>query len=187
MVGQRFCPYHITVKWYTMSTRATVWILNGKNGGETCFLYHHCDGYMLDEELNPLLNSLPERKWNVDDVTQAIIDYDEAYGSHYVEGVGWDSEYVYKIDVDKKTMEKFNCGINDAELGDRKFEKTQEKYLEKTYNYSGIAITDEATRAQIIKIQLLGLIKFACDCIEHGVVDGVKANKIQEIYRIINE
>jgi hypothetical protein len=48
-------------------------------------------------------------------------------------------------------------------------------------------IDDEATRAQIIKIQLLGLIKFACDCIEHGVVDGEKVNKIQEIYKIINE
>ena len=163
-----------------MSTRATVWILNRENGDER-FLYHHCDGYMLDEELDPILKNLPDDKWTVDDIAEAIVNYDYAYGGHHVDGIGWDSEYAYKIDVVYKTLEKFNCGISDIINGDRKDEKTQEKYLEKTYRYSNVVIDDEATRAQIIKIQLLGLIKFACDCIEHGVVDGEKANKIQEI------
>jgi len=169
-----------------MSTRATVWILNRENGDE-CFLYHHCDGYELDYEIDQVLKNLPDDKWTVDDIAEAIVNYDEAYGRHHVDGIGWDSEYAYKIDVVYKTLEKFNCGISDTVNGDRKDEKTQEKYLEKTYRYSNIVIDDEATRAQIIKIQLLGLIKFACDCIEKGVVDGEKVNKIQEIYKIINE
>lgn len=169
-----------------MSTRATVWILNRENGDER-FLYHHCDGYELDYEIDQVLKDLPDDKWTVDDIAVAIVNYDEAYGRHHVDGIGWDSEYVYKIDVVYKTLEKFDCGISDTVIGDRKEEKTQEKYLVKTYRYSNAVIDDEATRAQIIKIQLLGLIKFACDCIEHGVVDGEKANKIQEIYKIINE
>ena len=169
-----------------MSTRATVWILNRENGDES-FLYHHCDGYELDYEIDQVLENLPDDKWTVDDIAEAIVNYDEAYGRHHVDGIGWDSEYAYKIDVVHKTLEKFNCGISDTVNGDRKEEKTQEKYLEKTYRYSNAVIDDEATRAQIIKIQLLGLIKFACDCIEQGVVDGEKVNKIQEIYKIINE
>ena len=169
-----------------MSTRATVWILNRENGDEL-FLYHHCDGYELDYEIDQVLKGLPDNKWTVDDIAEAIVYHDEAYGRHHVDGIGWDSEYAYKIDVVYKTLEKFNCGISDTVNGDRKEEKTQEKYLEKTYRYSNVVIDDDATRAQIIKIQLLGLIKFACDCVEHGVVDGEKANKIQEIYKIINE
>ena len=142
---------------------------------------------MLDEEIDPILKGLPDDKWTVDDIAEAIVNYDEAYGGHHVDGIGWDSEYAYKIDIVYKTLEKFNCGISDTVNGDRKDEKTQDKYLEKTYRYSNVVIDDEATRAQIIKIQLLGLIKFACDCIEHGVVDGEKVNKIQEIYKIIHE
>ena len=117
-----------------MSTRATVWILNEDNGDER-FLYHHCDGYMLDEEINPILTNLQDDKWTVDDVAEAIINYDEVYGRHKVDGVGWDSEYVYKISVDKKALEKFECGINDTDNGDRKEEKTQGKYLKNTYYY----------------------------------------------------
>ena len=120
-----------------MSTRATVWILNQENSDER-FLYHHCDGYMLDEEIDPILKKLPSDKWNVDDVAQTIINYDEAYGRHHVDGVGWDSEYVYKVNVTNKTLEKFECGIEDTDNGDRKEEKTQEKYLEKTYEYSSV-------------------------------------------------
>lgn len=168
-----------------MSTRATVWI-NNESTGEERFLYHHCDGYMLDEELDPILKRLEPEDWTVDDVAKEILREYEDYGRHKVDGVGWDSEYVYKIDVDKRTLEKFECGINDTDNGDRKEEKTQEKYLEKTYRYSNAVIDDEATRAQIIKIQLLELIKYACGCIERGVVDREEADKIQEIYKIMH-
>lgn len=142
---------------------------------------------MLDEEIDPILRTLPDDKWTVKDVAEAIIDFDDAYGKRNVDSVGWDSEFVYKIEVTERKMEKFDCGITGAIRGDHKDEKTRDEYLDKTYRYSNVVIDDEATRAQIIKIQLLGLIKFACDCIEHGVVDGEKANKIQEIYKIINE
>ena len=119
-------PHHITIKLHAMSTRANVWILNKKNGGER-ILYHHCDGYMLDEEIDPILRDLPDDKWTVKGVAEAIIDFDEAYGKHSVDSVGWDSEFVYKIEVTERKMEKFDCGISDTIRGDRKEEKTQEK------------------------------------------------------------
>lgn len=115
-----------------MSTRATVWI---KSGDEERFLYHHCDGYMLDDELDPILKTLTPGQWTVDGVAEAITEKYEAYGRHNVDCVGWDSEYVYKIDVKYKTLEKYECGINDTERGDRKEEKTQQKYLIKIYCY----------------------------------------------------
>lgn len=117
-----------------MSTRATVWI-NNEITGEECFLYHHCDGYMLDEELDPILKTLTPDQWTVGDVSSAIIEKYGEYGRHPVDGVGWDSEYVYKISVIGKNLEKFECGINDTERGDRKGEKTQEKYRIKSYDY----------------------------------------------------
>jgi hypothetical protein len=115
-----------------MMTRATVWI---KRGDKERFLYHHCDGYMLDEELDPILKELEPEEWTVDDVAEEILEKYEDYSRHKVDGVGWDSEYVYKIDVDKRTLEKFECGINDTDNGDRKEEKTQQKYLIETYRY----------------------------------------------------
>ena len=115
-----------------MSTRATVWI---KSENEERFLYHHCDGYMLDEELDPILKGLEPEEWTVTDIAEEIIRKYEEYGRHKVDWVGWDSEYVYKIDVDSKTLEKFECGINDTDNGDRKDEKTQKKYLIKVYDY----------------------------------------------------
>lgn len=122
-----------------MSTRATVWI---KGENEERFLYHHCDGYMLDEELDPILKRLKPGEWTVDIVAEAIIEEYEAYGRHKVDGVGWDSEYVYKIDVDNKTLEKFECGINDTDNGDRKEEKTQKKYLVNVCDYMQETLSD---------------------------------------------
>lgn len=168
-----------------MSTRATVWIKN-ETSGEERFLYHHCDGYGLDEGINPILRELPDDKWNVNDVAQAIIDYDDAYGRHRVDGVGWDSEYVYKILVGDKTLEKFDCGIGDDFHGDCREEKTREKYSVKKYKYSRIKIEDPATKAQVLKIQLLDMIKFACRCIESDVVTDNDVDKIQEIFKIIH-
>ena len=169
-----------------MSTRATVWVLNKETGDER-FLYHHWDGYMLDDEIDPILKNLPDDKWNVDDVSKAIIDYDEAYGKHKVDGVGWDSEYVYKIEVSERTMDKFNCGISDFCDGDRKEEKTQEKYmdLEKRYSYKRKEFNDE-TKSQIIQIQLVDIIKYACECLKCGVVNNDDVDKIQEMFKIVH-
>lgn len=123
-----------------MTTRATVWI---KSENEERFLYHHCDGYMLDEELDPILKELEPEEWTVDDVAEEILEKYEDYGRHKVDGVGWDSEYVYKIDVDKRTLEKFECGINDMGYGDHKEEKTQGKYLVKVCGYAQETSVDE--------------------------------------------
>lgn len=166
-----------------MSTRATVWLRSEKQN-ITRYLYHHCDGYMLDEELDPILKGLDDNNWFIPDIMKAITDYDDAYREK--DEVGWDSEYVYKIDVDNHTLTKYECGIKDTTNGDRCEEKTQEKYLEKTYEYSSVMFDDPATKAQVIKIQLLELIKYACGCIERGVVDGEDADKIQEIFKIIH-
>lgn len=118
-----------------MSTRATVWIINEESGDER-FLYHHCDGYMLDEEISPLLGKLSSVDWTVDSVTKAITDFDDAYREVDADyGVGWDSEYLYKISVDKMKMEKFECGIEDTCVGDCKEEKSKPKYRVETYTY----------------------------------------------------
>ena len=150
-----------------MSTRATVWI---KGENEERFLYHHCDGYMLDEELDPILKGLNPELWTVDDIAEFIIEQYEDYGRHKVYGVNWDSEYVYKIDVVNKTLEKFECGINDTDSGDRKEEKTQKKYLIKTYRYdlpqdtineSGPSnVTCETSDNQLRNGYLMGLASF---------------------------
>ena len=118
-----------------MSTRATVWI-KSESTDEERFLYHHCNGYMLDEELDPILKELGPEEWTVDDVAEEILREYEDYGRHKVDGVGWDSEYVYKIDVDNRTLSKYECGINDTDNGDRKEEKTQGKYLVKVCEYA---------------------------------------------------
>ena len=115
-----------------MSTRATVWIINEENGYER-FLYHHCDGYMLDEEICPLLEKLSSGDWTVDSVTKAITGFDDAYRE--VEYVGWDSEYLYKITTNKMHMEKYDCGIEDTLVGDCKEEKSRPEYKVETYTY----------------------------------------------------
>ena len=150
-----------------MSTRATVWI---KSENEERFLYHHCDGYMLDEELDPILKRLEPEEWTVDDVAEEILREYEDYGRHKVDGVGWDSEYVYKIDVDKRTLSKFECGINDTSNGDRKEEKTQKKYLVKLNGYLREFTTEEShqpifyvpceTDSQLRNGYLMGLASF---------------------------
>ena len=122
-----------------MSTRATVW-LKQPSKGESAYLYHHCDGYALDEDLDDVLRNLSKSQWNVEDAINAIVANDDAYGRHHVDSIGWDSEYVYVIDLDNRTLKKFDCGLWFAEehkddnmtIGQ---EKTQEKYLERTLKY----------------------------------------------------
>ena len=118
-----------------MSTRATVWIINEESGYER-FLYHHCDGYMLDEEISPVLGKLSSEEWTVDSITKAITDFDDAYREiDACYGVGWDSEYLYKIITNKTCMEKYECGIGDIRLGDCKEEKSKPEYKVETYSY----------------------------------------------------
>ena len=88
---------------------------------------------MLDEELDPILKGLDDNDWFIPDIMEAITNYDDAYREK--DEVGWDSEYVYKIDVDNRTLTKYECGIEDTENGDRCEEKTQEKYRVGTWAY----------------------------------------------------
>lgn len=116
-----------------MSTRATVWIKD-EDTGEDKFLYHHCDGDDLDTELADVLTGLPACDWNIERISRAIVDYDDAYGTHKVDEIGWDSEYVYVISIKKKTLYKYECGLwfagnhtnDNMSVAE---EKTQEKYL----------------------------------------------------------
>lgn len=114
-----------------MSTRATIWIKS--EGQDDAFIYHHCDGYMLDEEIDPVLKELAPHSWNVPDVINRILEIEDTYS--LTDHVGWDSEYVYKIDVDARVMEKYDCGIDCSANDDCKEEKTQAKYLEATFEY----------------------------------------------------
>ena len=112
-----------------MSTRATVWIRSDKENVSR-FIYHHCDGYALDEEIDPKLKELKD--WSVTGVVRAVSNIDSMYRE--VDGVGWDSEYVYKIDVDEHKMYKYDTGIGDPE-DEADFEKRL-TVLEDTYDYT---------------------------------------------------
>ena len=116
-----------------MSTRATVWIKN-EDTGEEKFLYHHCDGYSLDDDLADVLLDIPKQYWTVETIAKEIIDHDEDYGRHRVNEIGWDSEYVYVISIKNRTLTKYECGCwfsgehkNDGMTIQE--EKTQPKYI----------------------------------------------------------
>ena len=115
-----------------MSTRATVWIRNDKED-ENVFLYHHCDGYCLDEDIDPALKKLSDDEWNAVDIQDTIqaLDFGDTYKR--VNGVGWDSEYVYKISIDERKMYKFDTGIGDPHC-EADFESRLTD-LEKTFEY----------------------------------------------------
>ena len=111
-----------------MSTRATVWIRSDESDVSR-FIYHHCDGYCLDEDIDPALKKVKD--WYVPEVVQAVLDIEDAYRE--VNGVGWDSEYVYKIDVDERKMYKYDTGIG-SPRDEENFESRLTD-LERTYEY----------------------------------------------------
>ena len=115
-----------------MSTRATVWIRNEAED-ISVFLYHHCDGYCLDDDIDPLLQNLPEDAWNIVDIRESIKELE--FGNTYreVDTVGWDSEYVYKISIDERKMYKYYTGIGNP-YGEANFESRLTD-LERTYEY----------------------------------------------------
>lgn len=126
-----------------MSTRATVW-LRKPSTREEAYLYHHCDGYALDDDLDEVLRGLPMgTPWNLERMIEAIIEYDEAYGRHSVSNIGWDSEYVYVIDLDERTLKKYGCGICLKDTMSIEQEKTQDKYLERTIKYPSLSEAEE--------------------------------------------
>jgi len=115
-----------------MSTRATVWIRNEKED-ISVFLYHHCDGYSLDEDIDPVLKNLSDEKWNVVDIRSAIEELEGGDVYKEKDRVGWDSEYVYKISIDERKMYKYDTGIGDP-FDEAGFESRLTD-LEKTYEY----------------------------------------------------
>ena len=123
-----------------MSTRATVWIRNDEED-ISGFLYHHCDGYSLDEDIDPVLKNLPDDAWNVVDIQDAIqaLEFGDTY--RRVDTVGWDSEYVYKISIDERKMYKYGTGIGDP-YGEANFESRLTN-LERTYEYQPEKCGDE--------------------------------------------
>lgn len=124
-----------------MGTRATVIIKEGENKR---YLYHYWDGYGLDYDLDKILKSLTDDKWSIDE----IVEFDEAYAIHKVDDIGWDSEYAYVIDIDNRTLKKYGCGLwfNDEHTEENmsiEEGKTQEKYLEESYDYNRKDSTSE--------------------------------------------
>lgn len=225
-----------------MSTRATVWIRNDKED-VSVFLYHHCDGYGLDEDIGPVLKNLPDDAWNVVDIQDAIqaLEFGDSY--RRVDTVGWDSEYVYKISVDKRKMYKYYTGIGDPH-GEANFESRLTE-LERTYEYqpekwedepkeelSPLAAKikeivdsyddehsmtnegaefyasqlrplveekkeedvkiegkhfDEATLAQVLQIQLIELVKYACKWLDMGAIPNKEVDRIRKLFKTLNE
>lgn len=53
-------------------------------------------------------------------------------------------------------------------------------------NESKITVDDDATKFQIVRIQLLDMIKYACKCIENGVPT-IEYDKIEKIFKIIHD
>lgn len=136
-----------------MSTRATVWLKKESTGDER-FLYHHCDGYSLEDDLDEVLKSLPPNPtyWDVSGLAFKIIEKDEAYGHHNVNDIGWDSEYVYVIDLDKRTLTKYNCGLCFDKQGAMRDIKTQDKYIERKFEYlSPYEVPENPKEAEIEK------------------------------------
>ena len=226
-----------------MSTRATVWIRNDEED-ISVFLYHHCDGYSLDEDIDPVLKNLPDDAWNVVDIQDAIqaLEFGDSY--RRVDTVGWASEYVYKISIDERKMYKYNTGIGDP-YGEANFESRLTD-LERTYEYQpekwegepkeGLSplaaklkeivnsydedhsMTNEgaefyanqlrplleekkepeakvenekrfspATVAQILQIQLIELVKYACKWLDLGAIPNKEVDRIQKLFKTLNE
>lgn len=226
-----------------MSTRATVWIRSDKED-ENVFLYHHCDGYCLDEDIDPVLKNLPDDAWNVTDIQDAIkaLEFGDTY--RRAKTVGWDSEYVYKISIDERKMYKYNTGIGDPYADEANFESRLTE-LERTYEYqpekwedepkeelSPLAAKlkeivnsydedhsmtnegaefyanqlrplleekkeeevkiegkrfDEATLAQVLQIQLIELVKYACKWLNLGAIPNKEVDRIQKLFKTLKE
>lgn len=226
-----------------MSTRATVWIRSDKDD-ESVFLFHHCDGYCLDEDIDPALKNLHDDAWNVVDIQDTIqaLEFGDSY--RRVDTVGWDSEYVYKISVDECKMYKYYTGIGDPHNDETNFESRLTD-LERTYEYlpekwedepkeelSPLAAKlkeivnsydedhsmtnegaefyanqlrplveekkeeevkiegkrfDEATLAQVLQIQLIELVKYACKWLDLGTIPNNEVDRIQKLFKTLNE
>lgn len=169
-----------------MSTRATVWIKSEKEGRDV-FLYHHCDGYCLDEDIDPVLKNLPcDEAWNVEDIKASIMALEFGDSYREVDTVGWDSEYVYKISVDERKMYKYDTGIGDPD-GKENFESRLTD-LVKTYEYTVKREEfDAATQRQILHIQLLEFLKYTCKWIDFEPIPPREIERIQKLFKILNE
>ena len=170
-----------------MSTRATV-LIQEPLTGEKAYLYHHCDGYELEPDLDTVLRNLENDDWSMKNVVKSIIDYDSAYGRHVVNNIGWDSEYVYVIDLTEKTLKKYACGLwfekdhkNDGmSIAD---EKTQPKNLVRTFNYK---ILTESEREVAIRgfVETLKIVVNAT-AKNANISDSMKKEAIKRLYNEI--
>lgn len=172
-----------------MSTRATVWIRNEKKD-TNIFLYHHCDGYCLDEDVDPALKKLTDEDWNEDKVGEVILSLE--FGDTYkiVDGVGWDSEYVYKISIDERKMYKYATGIGNPD-GEENFESRLTN-LEATFEYAEHKEDmkwelDKKTMAQVLLIQIREIIKYGCKWLNAPHIPNDEIERIQKLYKILNE
>lgn len=164
-----------------MSTRATV-CLKKASAKEEAYLYHHCDGYALDEDLDDVLKNLPNGAWNVKDLVERIIDYDDVYGHHCVTSVGWDSEYVYVIDLDERTLKKYGCGICVKDGMSIEEEKTQDKYLERTIKYPTLSEAEEDARINAFVAAIKTIVETTAGVA--NLNDSMKLEAVKRLYKL---
>lgn len=94
-----------------MSTRAHIRIQD-KDERNTCFIYHHCDGYPegVGEELKEMMDSMAKcKEWTPDFVHRSITNSDDSY-EDAPEGQHGDEEYAYLIDCDSRTLTCYAVG-----------------------------------------------------------------------------
>lgn len=170
-----------------MSTRATV-LLRQPSTDERAYLYHHCDGYDLDCDLDKVLKNFSDKPWEIKTIAQAIIDFDDAYGRHKVNDIGWDSEYVYVIDLDERTLKKYDCGLwfFDDHKGDQmpiEEEKTQEKYLSRTITYPSLSEDEVKEKVNAFALALRTVVDAMAKT--SGLSDGMKKQAVEKAYKLI--
>lgn len=167
-----------------MSTRASVW-LRKPSTGEEAYLYHHCDGYALDDDLDRVLKELPMgTPWNMEKVFDAIVDYDDAYGRHRVSSIGWDSEYVYVIDLDERTLKKYGCGICSKDELSIEQEKTQDKYLERIIKYPSLSENEVNEKINSFVLALKAIINNTAKLAD--VNGAMKKEAVKRLYELYN-
>ena len=85
-----------------MSTRASILV---KENNESCYIYHHHDGYVegVGQTLINFLQKLPNWSWFMEDIVNQLIKMEDKE-FEYTTCIHGDEEYFYTIDCKTKQL-----------------------------------------------------------------------------------